>query len=251
MAREKSPPSSAYENTVAGRSGAYAAPRRRSASSGLGSTSFPGFIRPSGSQIALNSRKAPTRSSPYIFGSSSARACPSPCSPGERSAVGDDEVRRLGDERAVFPDAGGRLEIEVGPRVDACLAEVAVEMSAVAVPRQERPEVAQVPAELFRRDRGVLPALPRQRLPGSVRRRAEGGLADAPHPPLLLRGLDDAGADARRGAQLPGQRPRLLERGLGVLGAELDEEPAAPRRQPVEDLREEPRPPLRGDEPVV
>ena len=48
---------------------------------GYGSTTLPGFIFPSGSQIDLNSRNASISCGPYIFGSSSARCCPSPCSP--------------------------------------------------------------------------------------------------------------------------------------------------------------------------
>jgi hypothetical protein len=45
------------------------------------STTLCGFIAPSGSQIALNSANAFTSFAPNIFGSSSARAWPSPCSP--------------------------------------------------------------------------------------------------------------------------------------------------------------------------
>jgi len=40
-----------------------------------------GFIRPCGSKIAFNSRIASISSGPNIFTSSSARDCPSPCSP--------------------------------------------------------------------------------------------------------------------------------------------------------------------------
>ena len=43
--------------------------------------SLPGFIFQSGSQADLNLRKACISSGPNILGSSSARACPSPCSP--------------------------------------------------------------------------------------------------------------------------------------------------------------------------
>ena len=47
----------------------------------LGRTILPGFIFQSGSQIDLNSLNAWISSSPNIFGSNSARAWPSPCSP--------------------------------------------------------------------------------------------------------------------------------------------------------------------------
>ena len=43
--------------------------------------SLPGFILLCGSQMALNSRKAAISSSPYMMGSNSPRAWPSPCSP--------------------------------------------------------------------------------------------------------------------------------------------------------------------------
>ena len=59
----------------------YGGAMRRFVSSGYGSETLPGFILPSGSQIALNSRNASTSSGPNIRSSSSARACPSPCSP--------------------------------------------------------------------------------------------------------------------------------------------------------------------------
>src|SRR5919199_3773090 len=56
-------------------------PSRMFESSGYGSTTLPGFIFQPPSQIDLNSRNASTSSGPNIFGSSSPRDCPSPCSP--------------------------------------------------------------------------------------------------------------------------------------------------------------------------
>lgn len=62
---------------------------------------LPGFIFHSGSQIRLNSRMAWISSGPYCFSSSSARCCPSPCSPDSdppyrttRSAVPSNHRRR-------------------------------------------------------------------------------------------------------------------------------------------------------------
>src|SRR5438046_3747515 len=75
------PPSLGYEKCVRRRGGLYDGPRRRFSVIGYGSTTLPGFIFQSGSQIDLNSRKPSTSSSPNIFGSSSARDWPSPCSP--------------------------------------------------------------------------------------------------------------------------------------------------------------------------
>src|SRR5438477_2938703 len=81
VACAKLPPSSGYEKNVLTFGGRYEVPRRRLSVIESGSTTFPGFIFQSGSQIDLNSRKPSTRSSPNIFGRSSARDWPSPCSP--------------------------------------------------------------------------------------------------------------------------------------------------------------------------
>ncbi len=55
--------------------------KRRFSSSRAGLTSIPGFMPPAGSHTSLYAPKSRITSSPYIFGRSSARACPSPCSP--------------------------------------------------------------------------------------------------------------------------------------------------------------------------
>src|SRR5690348_12180497 len=75
------PPSFGYEKCVRTLGGLYDVPSRRFSVIGYGSTTLPGFIFQSGSQIDLNSRKPSTRSSPNILGKSSARDWPSPCSP--------------------------------------------------------------------------------------------------------------------------------------------------------------------------
>jgi hypothetical protein len=53
----------------------------RFSSGGYGCTTLPGFMRPCGAQIALNSVNASIRSFPKTFASWLARSCPSPCSP--------------------------------------------------------------------------------------------------------------------------------------------------------------------------
>ena len=106
--------------------------------------SLPGFMRLSGSQSALNSRKASTSSGPNILGSSAARACPSPCSPENdppkrttRSAA-----RSINSRKLPFPP---RVEeIEVDAHVHAALAVVAVERAAIAVFVHQLRERAQV-----------------------------------------------------------------------------------------------------------
>ncbi len=76
----KSPPSSAKANPPAASTGS-ARGRRRSASSGRGSTTTPGLSRSSGSSRCLNPRKSASACGEYISDSSSLRARPSPCSP--------------------------------------------------------------------------------------------------------------------------------------------------------------------------
>ena len=141
--------------------------------SGYGSTTLPGFILPSGSQIALNSRNASTSSSPNIFGSSSARDWPSPCSPeseppseSTRSAASSRKRRQVAMPSAL-------VEVEVPAGVDAALAVVAVERALVAVAVGQLLQLAQVLAEALGRDRRVLPALVRVGLAGDERGRAE------------------------------------------------------------------------------
>ena len=59
-------------------------------------------------------------------------------------------------------------EVEADLHVDAAVAEVAVERRSVVVVVQQRAQVAQVGAELLRRDRRVVPAFPRGGAPGAV-----------------------------------------------------------------------------------
>ena len=72
------------------------------------------------------------------------------------------------------------LEIEIVARVDAGLAEVAVEIAAVAVLVEQRAQLAKVLAEVLRIDGGILPTFPRVALAGNERGRAEARLADGP-----------------------------------------------------------------------
>ena len=122
-----------------------------------------------------------------------------------------------------------RLEVEVVARVDAALAEVAVEIADVVVLVEQLAEVAQVAAELLRRDGGVLPPFPRvAACRGRERRGAEARLADAPDQLLLLRVVEQLDrADARsRSASI--SFCALARRASSTrLAAELDEQPAA------------------------
>ncbi len=107
--------------------------RRRFSVIGLGSTIFPGFIRPSGSQIRLNSPEGFDELRAEHLRKKLRARLPVAVLARERSAVGHDEVRGFVEER---PDAGDpllRLEVEVDARVDASLSEVPVEVPFVAM----------------------------------------------------------------------------------------------------------------------
>src|SRR5262249_62097762 len=79
------------------------------------------------------------------------------------------------------------LQIEVDPRVDATLAEVAIEGPIVAVFLEQLAEVAEIITELERVDRRVFPALPCVLVAGDPGRGAEARLADLPQ--VLFLGL--------------------------------------------------------------
>ena len=124
---------------------------------------------------------------------------------GQRSAVGDHEVRRMLGERPVVGDAlvGTQLEGDAG--VDAAVAEVAVQRRAVVfVAGQQRAEVAEVVAEPFRRHRGVLPAFVGLVLVWRVGGGAEAQFPDRPQV-VLDRGVLDVG-DVRPGVIAAGLR---------------------------------------------
>lgn len=75
--------------------------KRRFSSRRAGRTSIPGFMPPAGSHTSLYAPKSAITSGPYIRGRSSARACPSPCSPDReppwettRSASSPEKLRK-------------------------------------------------------------------------------------------------------------------------------------------------------------
>jgi len=125
---------------------------------------------------------------------------------------------------------GRRLEVEVDPGVQAALTEVAVEGAAVAVPLVQLPQVAEVAAEPVRRDRGVLPALPGERLARHQRGGAQAGLAHLPDQLLVGWVVDQLGAD--RAVPATGQGlDELLSTFVALLAAvrpQLDHKPATP-----------------------
>ena len=103
--------------------------------------SLPGFMRLSGSQRALNSRKACMSSGPNIFGQQAARAWPSPCSPLSEPPKLEHHIGGAIEEFAEVAQALLSAKVEVDAQVYAALAVVAVERAAVAVFGHERGEL--------------------------------------------------------------------------------------------------------------
>ena len=147
---------------------------------------------------------------------------------GERAAVGENDVGGAFDEEAKFADARFGFEVEVDARVDAALAEVAVERAAVAKLLHESGELAEVGTELRGRNGGVLPTFPSVGLAGDEDHGAECRFADEP---------DAGGFGGRIKATHSGRRfefcrgsEEVIRFSLGFfvgLGAELGEEEAA------------------------
>src|SRR5690606_11247013 len=77
---------------------------------------------------------------------------------GYRAAVLDHQVGRFFHEAAHRSQACARVQIEGDAAMDAAIAEVAVERRAVAVPVEQRAELAQVIANAGRIDRRILPS---------------------------------------------------------------------------------------------
>src|SRR5712692_10318709 len=105
---------------------------------------------------------------------------------GERTTVTDNQVCGLFHKLAVVGDAFSGLQIEVDAHVHACMAEVAVESTAITVPAHQLTQVAQVVPQLVRGDGSVFPTLPAKRLARDVRSGAQSRLADFPNPLSLL-----------------------------------------------------------------
>jgi hypothetical protein len=120
--------------------------------------------------------------------------------------------------------------------VDAALPEVAVERAVIAVPIEERAELAEVLAHAVRRHRRVLPSGPGVRRTRHARRRRQPRLAHLPdHLHLLGVGEDLRGRRrARPPLEVRDAPARRLLRLLRRLPTELDEEVRLPPRVEVE-----------------
>src|ERR1700722_18868978 len=109
---------------------------------------------------------------------------------GDRSAITKNQVGGCFHEFSKFSDALFRLEIKIQARVDAGVAEVAVERAFVAEVIHQLAQVAKIGAEFFRSDGGVFPSLPVQRLAGDVRGDTEARLANFPDSLGLFAGTE-------------------------------------------------------------
>ena len=130
-------------------------------------SSLPGFMRPRRIPDALElaERLHQLRAVHRAAGTRRV-AWPSPCSPESEPPYFTTSAAASRRKRAPVREALGRAQLEIDARVDAAVAEMAVERGAVAVAVHQRLEFAQVVAQAQRVDRRVLPADDR------VRRRA-------------------------------------------------------------------------------
>src|ERR1700689_3629987 len=79
---------------------------------------------------------------------------------GERAAGREHEVGGPVDEFAVFADSVFTLKVEADAHVDASVPEMSVESGLVVEIVQQRAQIADVWAQLFGRDCGIVPAVP-------------------------------------------------------------------------------------------
>src|SRR6266404_3783895 len=108
------------------------------------------------------------------------------------------QVCRLSHERAKMRDSIARLQIEADAAVHASLPEVAEQVRGVVVLVVHGVKVTQVPPELFRRNRGVVPSRPHCRGFARGRNGWTAHFADFPQLLLLLWLVEHAGVGLPR-----------------------------------------------------
>src|ERR1700719_3217835 len=79
---------------------------------------------------------------------------------GKRTAVANYQIRGTINELTILSNAFFTLEIEAHAHVNATMPEVPIKRTAIVVLVHQFSNVAQIAAQLFRRDRGVVPSFP-------------------------------------------------------------------------------------------
>ena len=153
----------------------------------------------------------------------------------QRAAILNHQFGGLAQKTAPFRDACMGLEVERDARVDAAVAEMAVERGLIIEAVDQLLELAQIIAEPQRIDRGVFPAdrrIGRCRVERQRGRRGA-GFADRPDR-SLLRGVGNQPCARRIGFAhvMIEQRLRLRGRCFNRVGAEFRHDPRAAFRQP-------------------
>ena len=206
------PPSAGKPKIVRGSASGSAG--RRFASSGSGSTTLPGFMRlrriPDRLELAERGHQLRPEHARQQLGSRLAVAVLA----GERTAVTDDQVGRLLDERAEGAQPLGRPEVELGAEVQAAVAEMAVEGPLEAETGDQRVQLAQVRAQALGRDGRVLPAGIGRRLARDDRGCAHRRLAQGPHRLLPSRVDDHARSGRVRTVRPPARAFASASRGV-------------------------------------
>ncbi len=100
---------------------------------GKGSTTLPGFIIPSGSQMALNSRNASISSGPNMLRQQLGFGLAVAVLARDRAATGDHQIGRLVEEGAHLFQAVAGAQAEIDAAMNAAVAEMTVERGVVAV----------------------------------------------------------------------------------------------------------------------
>jgi len=181
----------------------------------------------SGSQADLNLRKACISSGPNILGEEFGAGLSVAVFAGEGAAVADDEDGGLFDELAEFGDAFFDSKSKFRRVCTQAWPKVAVERAFVAERGHHFSEIAEIAAEFFGGDGGVLPAFPVQRLTGHVRGDAEAGFTNLPDAFGLLAGDETRVGRTRAAVERIDQTLSLRLSFPRGLSAELDHEPAS------------------------
>src|ERR1700730_5869057 len=101
--------------------------------------------------------------------------------PGKRTAVADYQICGTIDELSILSNAVFTLKIEAHTHVNATMPEMSIKRTAIVELVHQFSNVTQIAAQLFGRDRGVVPSLPLGHRPGSKRGSARTCFAQVPN----------------------------------------------------------------------
>ena len=119
------------------------------------------------------------------------------------------------------------LQPEIDARMDEALTEMAIERAEIIIFIQQGAEIAQIPADVIRRNSGIFPAFPRVRLIRHTRAGAEPRITNFPDDLFMFWVVNESHRRwIRLRLQLGHELPRRLVRFLSGLATKLDQQPA-------------------------